>query len=269
MPRVSGAEHPQPPRLKVAPKGIFVNGEQYISLPFFPKDVKLNLHHTLPPIPLTMARTKISSRQKRRKSTLPLQKRRFSQRLTELQGRQSQQRKVAPVNKHLDKDQNTENHNANRTDSQETALNLPCLTCTQLRAYMDSSIKSNTVEYLGPRLPDPNNKKPMVWVDLKDKNQQGLLRWYPALSAIVLVASDNALQGLNIYDKAGQDQDKVKAKVIDTLAYATRSGKVGFRQPLKELDGVVMCEHFEDVGTELEKQLSATASLMDILASRR
>jgi hypothetical protein len=134
---------------------------------------------------------------------------------------------------------------------------------------MDSSINANTVEYLGWRLPDPNNKKPMVWVDLRDKNQQGLLRWYPESSGFVLVASDNVLQGLNIYDKAGHDQDNVKAKVIDTLAYATRNGQVGFRQPPKELDGVVMCEHFEDVGTELEKRLSATASLMDILASRR
>ncbi|KAJ2906918.1 uncharacterized protein MKZ38_009781 [Zalerion maritima] len=92
---------------------------------------------------------------------------------------------------------------------------------------MDSSIKANTVEHFGERLPDQvlNNKIPIVWVDLRDKNQQDLLRWYPASSAFVLVASDNALQGLNIYDTTGQDQDTIKVKVVDILAFATRSGQ--------------------------------------------
>jgi len=47
-----------------------------------------------------------------------------------------------------------------------------------------------------------------------------------------------------------------------------RGWGVRFRQPPKELDGVV-CEHFEDVRAELGKQLSDTASFMNLLASRR
>ncbi|KAF2807496.1 uncharacterized protein BDZ99DRAFT_80758 [Mytilinidion resinicola] len=179
-----------------------------------------------------MAPTKTSPRQNNRRSTLPLQKKRSSKRLEALH--QAQQRKIASDDKHLGQDRNTNEHDGNYTDSQETITNSLCPTCTRLRAYMDSSIKANTVEYLGWRLPGPvpNNEEPHVWVDLGDKNQHGLLRWYPASSAFVLVASGNVLQGL-------------------------------------ELAGVVMCEHFEDVGAQLGKQLSDTASLMNLLASKR
>lgn len=64
---------------------------------------------------------------------------------------------------------------------------------------------------------------PTIWVDLRD-NEKRLLRWYPASGVLVLVAADNALRGVKIYDKSGLSRDMFKAKVYNDLAYATRYG---------------------------------------------
>jgi hypothetical protein len=60
-----------------------------------------------------------------------------------------------------------------------------------------------------------------------------------------------------------------QVQAVNTLAYDTRSERVKFWPPPKELNGVVACNHFENIQTILGAEVAKTKELIDLIASRR
>ncbi|KAF8921961.1 hypothetical protein CPB85DRAFT_1427313 [Mucidula mucida] len=215
-----------------------------------------------------MARTKTPSRQRTEKK--PAGKNRSSKRLAEARQRRPHQSRAARPKEHLDKDRDIEIPGDSHMDPSDNATMPQCVSCAQLKAYADRCGEGNTLVPPVCGLPT-RHEGTAVSVDLRRENKEGLLRWHPPSAAWVLLGPDGALRGLRIYDRSGLGEDEFKTKVLDALAFSTRFGEgtVDFQQPpTDELDGFVLCEHFED-GVELQKQLAATADLMALLASRR
>ena len=79
------------------------------------------------------------------------------------------------------------------------------------------------------------------------------MQWYPVrgtrVGFAVVVNLDGVVEGLRAFT---EDTDKehvsepFQAQVVSALVYDTRSGRVKFLPPPKELNGVVACNHFKD-----------------------
>ena len=115
-----------------------------------------------------------------------------------------------------------------------------------------------------------------MWVELGEKNREGLVWWYPVhgtrVGFAVVVNLDGVVEGLRAFteDTDGEHASELfQAQVVNALAYDTRSGRVKFWPPPKELNSVVVCNHFEDVQSILWVEVAKTKGLIDLITSRR
>ncbi len=140
-----------------------------------------------------------------------------------------------------------------------------------------SDVELNRVRQTGAEsLPLKGDHTETVWVELEKKNIEGLVRWYPFCGArvdvAVIVNSEGIIESWRTFveDDDGERAGKpFQVQVASTLAHCTRYGRVELGMLPKELNGIVVCKHFEDIQPILEKELKSTNYLMDLLASRR
>jgi hypothetical protein len=148
--------------------------------------------------------------------------------------------------------------------------------CYQLEVLAKLDAETNRVRQAGAAYFPLPGRVDAVWVELEGKNKEGLVRWYPVrgteVGFAVVVNSKGVLEGLEAFAKDTNGElagELFQAQAVHTLAFDTRFGRVKFWLPPKELNGVVECNHFEDVQTILGLEIAKTNELTDLLNSRR
>lgn len=151
-----------------------------------------------------------------------------------------------------------------------------CNMCCQLEVQAKLDAEVNRVCPAGASSLPPPYVTDAVWVELGEKNKEGLVRWYPVCGTgvgfAIVINLEGVVEGLRAFakDTTGEHAgEPFQAQAAHTLAFDTRFGPVKFWPPPKELNGVVACNHFEDVQTILGENVAQTKDLMDLLASRR
>jgi hypothetical protein len=149
-----------------------------------------------------------------------------------------------------------------------------CNMCCQLEVQAKLDAKANRVcraRAGASYLPLLEHVTDAVWVELEEKNKEGLVRWYPVrgtgVGFAVIVNSEGVVEGLRAFTEDTNEEragEPFQAQAVDTLAFSTRSGRVKFWLPPKELNGVVACKHFEDVQTILGAGLAGTKEFIDL-----
>jgi hypothetical protein len=83
--------------------------------------------------------------------------------------------------------------------------------------------------------------------------------------------SDGVIEGLRAFtedDNGEHAGEPFQVQVVSTLALSW-FGVLRFWPPLKELNGIVVYKHFEDIQSILEKELKSVNDVIDLLNSRR
>jgi hypothetical protein len=207
---------------------------------------------------------------------------RIGKRSTTRRGKRSATRRGKRNDNSADeRDKDTQNQSredvvAGRGDNLD-AVREKCNMCCQLEVQAKLDVEANRVCQAGAWcLPSQKHVTDAVWVELGEKNREGLVRWYPVrgtgVGFAVVVNLDGVVEGLRAFTEDADGEhasEPFQAQVVNALAYDTRSGRVKFWPPPKELNGVVACNHFEDVQTILRAEVAKTKGLMDLIASRR